>query len=169
MGDPRFRQRVIAMCVHDPAGALGLVVNQPHREIRLHGLLEQLEIPAGVAPDAEVLAGGPVEPGRGFVLHSTDWAGQDSIFVRDRWVLTGTLDVLRAIAEGRGPKRWLVALGYAGWGEGQLENEMRADGWHAADGTVDLLWDVSVGERWKRGWAGEGIDVTRVAGVAGRA
>jgi putative transcriptional regulator len=169
MADPRFRQAAIAVSVHDPAGALGIMVNRVHQEIRLHALLTQLEIAPGDAPDAVVLAGGPVEPGRGFVLHSTDWAGQDSIFVRDRWVLTGTVDVLRAIAEGRGPKRWMVALGYTGWGEGQLEGEMQSDGWHAADGSVELLWDVPVADRWRRGWTGEGIDVTRVAGTAGRA
>src|SRR3546814_5236127 len=97
--------------------------------IGFHSLLEQLGIDKGVAPDVAIHHGGPVEPQRGFILHTPDWGGDGSVQVADRWVLTATLDILRAIAEGRGPTRWVVALGYAGWGAGQLEEEMCRNGW----------------------------------------
>jgi len=101
MGDPRFARAVIAMCAHDENGALGIGVGQHVAGLTLHGLLEQLEIPAQAAPDVPIHFGGPVEPQRGFVLHGLDWGGEDSIQVADRWALTSTLDVLRAITEGR--------------------------------------------------------------------
>ena len=121
IGDPRFEKAVVAMCVHDEAGALGIGLGELVPRLRLHDLLAQLDIPAGEAPNAPIHHGGPVEPQRGFILHTPDWGGQDSIEVAGRWVLSATLDVLRAIAEGKGPSRWVVALGYAGWGPGQLD------------------------------------------------
>ena len=118
IGDPRFERAVIAVCAHDVEGALGIGIGDTIDGLTLHDLLDQFEIEPGVAPDTPVHFGGPVEPRRGFVLHSPDWGGQDTIDVGGRWSLSGTIDVLRAIAEGTGPSRWLVALGYAGWGEG---------------------------------------------------
>ena len=117
------------------------------------GLLEaaRTSIPAR-RPTAPVHHGGPVEPGRGFVLHSTDWGGQDTLQVNgadgELCAMTGTIDVLKAIAEGRGPSQWIVALGYAGWGEGQLEEEMTRHGWFAADGRPAILFDTPTDERW---------------------
>jgi putative transcriptional regulator len=125
MADPRFERAVIAMCVHDENGAVGVGVGHKRAGITFRTLLRQLDIEPGEAPDCAVHHGGPVEPGRGFVLHSTDWGGQDTLQVNgetgELFAMTGTIDVLRAIAEGRGPKEWIVALGYAGWGEGQLD------------------------------------------------
>lgn len=169
IGDPRFERAIIAMCAHDAAGAIGIGIGAPIAGLRLHGVLEQLEIEPGVAPDAPVHLGGPVEPRRGFVLHARDWEGQDTIDVAGRWALSGTTDVLRAIATGTGPSRWLIALGYAGWGEGQLDREMTRVGWFSTSGEVSLLYDVAAGERWERGFAGAGVDPRLLVGGAGRA
>jgi len=117
IGDPRFEHAVIAICAHDANGAIGIGLGATIAGLGLHDLLAQFSIDPGVAPDAPVHFGGPVEPRRGFVIHSNDWGGQDTINVAGRWSLSGTIDVLRAITEGTGPSCWLVALGYAGWGE----------------------------------------------------
>src|SRR5579871_2734955 len=134
MGDPRFERSVIAMCVHDANGAFGLDLGELREGITFHELLREVEIEPGEAPDVPVMHGGPVEPGRGFVLHSPDWGGTGTIGVQPFGALSASLDVLKAIAEGRGPSRWVFALGYAGWAPGQLEGEMRRHGWYAAAG-----------------------------------
>ncbi len=129
------------MCVHDENGAIGVGIGHKRAGISFRGLLKQLDIDPGQAPDCAVHHGGPVEPGRGFVLHSTDWGGQDTLQVNGRkgelFAMTGTMDVLKAIAEGRGPVTMDRALGYAGWGEGQLDEEMTRHGWFAARRTSD--------------------------------
>ncbi len=158
IGDPRFERSVIAICAHDVEGALGIGIGATIAGLGLHELLDQFEIDPINVPDAPVYFGGPVEPGRGFVLHSGDWDGQDTIDVAGGWSLSGTIDVLRAIAAGRGPTRWLVALGYAGWGEGQLDEEMTRHGWFNVPGDTALLYDVEVERRWERGFEGVGID-----------
>ncbi len=158
IGDPRFEHAVIAMCAHDGEGAIGIGVGATIPGLGLHAVLDQLEIAPGVAPDVAVHLGGPVEPRRGFVLHSLDWGGQDTIEVAGRWALSGTTDILRAIAGGRGPSRWLVALGYAGWGEGQLDGEMTRHGWFNVPGDLALLYDTGADERWAGGFAAAGID-----------
>jgi putative transcriptional regulator len=158
IGDPRFERAVIAMCVHDENGAVGIGIGHQRAGIGVRGLLEQLGIDPGKAPDGPVLHGGPVEPGRGFVLHSDDWGGQDTIQVTGLGALTGTIDVLKAIAEGRGPSRYLIALGYAGWGEGQLDEEMTRPGWFAADGRKEILFETPTAERWVATFKAEGID-----------
>jgi putative transcriptional regulator len=169
MFDPRFDHSVIAMCLHDENGAFGLGVGHLREGVRLHALLEELGVDPGVAPDCAVHHGGPVEPGRGFVLHSTDWGGQGTLEVAGLCALSASVDVLRAIAEGRGPSRWLIALGYAGWGPGQLDNEMRHHGWFAAEGHSEILFDTPFEQRWTRTWKAEGIDPALVANVTGRA
>lgn len=161
IGDPRFERAVIAMCVHDEDGAVGIGIGHQRADIRLRELLEQLGIDPGVAEDRPVLHGGPVEPGRGFVLHSRDWGGQDTIQVNGEnggFALTGTIDVLKALAAGCGPKRYLVALGYAGWGEGQLDEEMTSHGWFAAKGNDAILFDTAATNRWEVSFRSEGID-----------
>ncbi|MBA3676210.1 MAG: YqgE/AlgH family protein [Sphingosinicella sp.] len=158
IGDPRFEKAVIAMCVHDEAGALGIGLGRLVPRIGLHSLLNQLDIAPGLAPDVPIHLGGPVEPQRGFILHSLDWGGQDSVQVSDRWTLSATLDILRAIAEGKGPSRWVVALGYAGWGAGQLEQEMCGNGWFATPGSEALLYDCDVDSRWATAFQGAGVD-----------
>ncbi|MGH6781477.1 MAG: YqgE/AlgH family protein [Sphingomonadaceae bacterium] len=169
MGDPRFSRAVIAMCAHDGEGALGIGIGRLMPRIRLHNLLEQLDIDPGHAPDVAIHAGGPVEPQRGFVLHGLDWGGQDTLHVGHAWGLTSTLDVLRAIAEGKGPSRWLVALGYAGWAEGQLEEEMTGNAWFATAASESLLFDTPVEQRWSAGFASAGIDVRLLAPEIGHA
>jgi putative transcriptional regulator len=173
IGDPRFDHAVIAICAHDAEGALGIGIGTTIEGLGLHTVLRQLEIDPGVAPDAPVHLGGPVEPRRGFVLHELDWAGQDTVeVVGDAgalWGLSGTTDILKAIAEGRGPSRWLVALGYAGWGEGQLDGEMTRHGWFNVPAASTLLYDVDSDARWEAGFATAGIDPRLLVGQAGRA
>jgi putative transcriptional regulator len=169
IGDPRFERAVIAMCAHDGEGALGIGVGKLVPGLGFHGLLEQLDIDPGSAPDVAIHAGGPVEPQRGFVLHSPEWFGDDTIAVEGRWGLTSTLDVLRAIADGTGPARWVVALGYAGWGEGQLDAELCRHGWLATRGDDALLFDRPVSERWDGVLRSAGIDSRLLSATSGRA
>jgi putative transcriptional regulator len=158
MSDPRFARAVIAMCAHDADGAIGIGLGAVIGGLGLHELLDQFDIEPGVAPDAPVHFGGPVEMRRGFLVHSRDWSGQDTVDVAERWALSGTIDILRAIAAGSGPARFVVALGYAGWGAGQLEGELARPGWCVAEGVTDLLWDTEAGERWTAAYAGAGVD-----------
>jgi putative transcriptional regulator len=171
MADPRFERAVIAMCAHDEDGAVGVGIGHKRAGISFRGLLRQLDIDPGEAPDVAVHHGGPVEPGRGFVLHSTDWGGQDTLQVNDEtgelFAMTGTIDVLRAIAEGRGPSQWLVALGYAGWGEGQLDEEMTRHGWFTARTDLKILFDTPADERWGAAFKAEGVDPRLLASETG--
>lgn len=169
IGDTRFDHAVIAMCAHDEDGALGIGIGVTVEGLSLHGLLRQFDIDPRAVPDAPVHFGGPVEPRRGFVLHSDDWRGQDTVDVAGRWSLSGTVDVLRAIADGTGPSQWLVALGYAGWGAGQLEEELTRHGWFNTGGEVSLLYDVPTEARWAQGFVGAGIDPRLLASTAGLA
>ena len=173
MADPRFERAVIALCVHDENGAVGVGIGHKRSGMRFRALLQQLDIDPGEAPDCAVHHGGPVEPGRGFVLHSTDWGGQDSLQVNGptgkTFAMTGTIDVLKAIAEGKGPTRWIVSLGYAGWGEGQLEEEMTRHGWFAADGSEKILFDTPTDERWAAAFKEEGVDTRLLSSETGAA
>lgn len=170
MGDPRFERVVIAMCVHDDDGALGLVTNQPLADLSVRDLMTQLGVDPGVTPkDARVMSGGPVEPTRGFVLHSPDYSGQSSIAVGNLWSLTSTMDVLRDIAAGKGPRFWLSALGYTGWAPGQLDGEMRQHGWQTAPGAPDIIFATPVAARWSTAYDRLGIAVGRLSTEAGRA
>jgi len=169
MGDPRFEHAVIAICAHDEQGALGIGIGHKRQGLKFRQLLSQLDLPAGDAPDVPVHHGGPVEPGRGFVIHSTDWGGQDTVEVPGVGALTGTLDILKAIAEGRGPTRWLVALGYAGWGPGQLDEEMTRHGWFAAPASPALLFDTPADERWGSSFKATGIDPRLLGNETGAA
>ena len=173
MADPRFERAVIALCVHDENGAVGIGIGHKRAGMRFRALLQQLEIEPGEAPDCAVHHGGPVEPGRGFVLHSTDWGGQDTLQVNgpggSAFGMTGTIDVLKAIAEGKGPSRYLVALGYAGWGEGQLDEEMSRPGWFTTDGSQQILFDTPTADRWEASFRAEGIDPRLLDSGAGAA
>lgn len=169
IGDPRFEKAVIAMCVHDEEGALGIGLGRIVPRIGFHDLLKQLDIDPGVAPDAPIHQGGPVEPQRGFILHSLDWGGAESIQVGGRWALSATLDILRAIAEGKGPSRWTAALGYAGWGGGQLEEEMSRHGWFVTPATEDLLYDCDVDTRWAAAFRSAGVDPRLLTAQSGTA
>jgi putative transcriptional regulator len=169
IGDPRFERAVIAICAHDSEGAIGIGLGATVGGLGLHEVLSQFEIDPGEAPDAPVHFGGPVEPRRGFVIHSSDWSGQDTIDVAGRWALSGTIDAFKAIAAGTGPKHWLVALGYAGWGEGQLDGELTRHGWFHVGGDATLLYDTAADDRWERGFAAAGIDPRLLANRAGNA
>ena len=173
MADPRFDRAVIAICVHDENGAVGIGIGQKRAGLKFRALLKQLDIDPGEAPDAPVHHGGPVEPGRGFVLHSTDWGGQDTLHVSgaggELFAMTGTIDVLRAIAEGRGPSQWVAALGYAGWEEGQLDEELTRHGWFAVDGDQAILFDTPADERWAAAFKTAGIDPRLLSSEAGAA
>jgi putative transcriptional regulator len=173
MSDPRFERAVIAMCMHDDNGAIGIGIGHKRAGITFRTLLRQLDIDPGEAPDCAVHHGGPVEPGRGFILHSTDWGGQDSVQVNGEtgalFAMTGTVDVLRAVAEGKGPSQWIAALGYAGWDGGQLEEEMTRHGWFAAAARPSLLFDTPSDERWAAAFKAEGIDPRLLASETGAA
>lgn len=169
IGDPRFEHAAIALCVHDQNGAFGLGVGHLRTGIGFRDLLQDVGIDPGEAPDCPVHHGGPVEPGRGFVLHSNDWGGEGTIAVESLGALSGSLDVLRAIAEGRGPSRWLFALGYSGWGPGQLDGEMRRHGWFAAEGREDIVYATPAEQRWHATWHAEGIDPALLSSETGRA
>lgn len=169
MADQRFDHAVIAMCVHDEHGALGIGIGSVREGVTLHGLLKDIGIDPGVAPDVPIMNGGPVETARGFVLHSTDWAGPASVEVTPLCALSASMELLRAIAAGKGPSKWLVALGYAGWGAGQLEGEMRHHGWFAAQGRPEILFDTPVNARWAATWRAEGIDPSHLVSETGRA
>ena len=173
MSDPRFERAVIAMCVHDENGAVGIGIGHKRAGLRFRTLLKQLEIDPGKAPDCAVHHGGPVEPGRGFILHSTDWGGQDTLQVNGPsgaiFAMTGTIDVLKAIAEGRGPAQWIAALGYAGWEEGQLDEEMTRHGWFAADGSGEILFDMPTDERWAAAFKAAGVDPRLLSSQTGAA
>ncbi len=169
IGDPRFDRAVIAICAHDTKGAIGIGIGATITGLGLHELQAQFDIAPGDAPNAPVYFGGPVDTRRGFVLHSTEWSGQDTIIVEGRWALSGTIDVLEALAAGTGPERWLVALGYAGWDAGQLDEEMTRHGWFNVRGDTALIYDTPVDGRWSRGFRSAGIDPALLASGAGRA
>lgn len=169
MFDPRFERSVTVMCVHDENGAMGVGIGKLRDGITFHGMLRELDIDPGETPDCPVHHGGPVETSRGFVLHSCDWRGADTIDVDPLCCMSGSTDVLRAIAEGHGPSRWLVALGYAGWFSKQLEGELRQHGWYAAEGNEEILFETPAEMRWTATWRAEGIDPALLAPAIGRA
>lgn len=168
IGDPRFDHAAIALISHDGDGAMGIAVGQP-AEFTVTELLDQAGIAGTVSPDPWVLVGGPVDPQRGFVLHSSDWGGEGTIDVAGLFSVSGSLDILRAIAQGRGPSVWQVSLGYAGWGPGQLEEEIAHDAWHVTSLDHRLLFDVEPAERWRWAMARDGIDPARIVAQGGTA
>ncbi len=169
MGDPRFERSVNAVCVHDAEGALGIGIGQLRDDVTFHDVLLQLDLDPGVAPDAPVHNGGPVEPGRGFVLHSPDWTSDGTMRVSDSLALSASFDVLRAIAAGEGPQHWLFALGYAGWGPGQLDDEMHHHGWHVVDIHEDIIFTAPTEARWDAVWRAEGIEPALLSSQTGQA
>ena len=170
MGDPRFERSVIYMCAHSADGAMGLVVNRVASEIDFPELLDQLEIKTdGIKNPIPVLTGGPVETGRGFVLHSMDYSQDSTLKVTDEVGLTATVDILRAIAEGEGPAKSLLTLGYAGWSSGQLDNEIQANGWLNVSSDTSILFDEDLNSKWDRAVRKVGIDPSFLSVEAGHA
>lgn len=178
MQDPRFLRAVIYICAHSDDGAMGLIINQQAPNIDFVELLKQLNITSEkdaihlppTLQDMTVHVGGPVESGRGFVLHSSDYYSEDSTLPIDDGVcLTATVDILRAIATGEGPTKALLALGYAGWGPGQLESEFQANGWLHCPADSDILFEGAIEQKYERALQTIGIDAGHLVGQSGHA
>lgn len=170
MADPRFERSVIYMCSHDESGAMGLVVSEAINQLTFASLLEQLKIDAETdVPEITVHSGGPVEPGRGFVLHSADFVQESTLIVSQTMALTATVDILRAIASGGGPNRFILALGYAGWGRGQLENEVTQNAWMIAEPDDEIIFNTELEQKWPRAMSMLGVDVAMLSTEAGHA
>jgi len=178
MADPRFERSVIYLCAHSEDGAMGIIVNQHAPHISFDELLEQLNINPPqerismpvINQSMAVHMGGPVETGRGFVLHSSDYYAEDSTLPIDEGVcLTATLDILRAIAYGNGPSQALLALGYAGWAPGQLETEINENGWLHCASDADLIFNPEVGDKYERALAKIGINPSFLVNDSGHA
>ena len=178
IGDPRFERSVIFLCAHSENGAMGIIVNKKSPMISFTDLLDRLEVipepdrislPPDVK-DLQVQFGGPVEPARGFVLHTSDYFSSDTTLPIDEQIaLTATLDILRAIAGGQGPRRVLLALGYAGWGPGQLESEIHHNGWLHCAPDEDLLFDSDLDAKYISALAKIGVDPSMLSAEAGHA
>lgn len=178
MNDERFSRSLIYICAHSSEGAMGIIVNQPVANVNFTDLLVKLEvIPAGehiqLPPGTEavsVLKGGPVETERGFVLHSADFFMENSTLPIDDGVcLTWTLDILKAMAKGNGPNSAILALGYAGWGAGQLESEIQSNGWLHCDADSELIFGGDTGHKYDKALRKIGIDIGMLSSEAGHA
>ncbi len=170
MGDPRFSKSVIYMCVHNEEGAMGLIVNKLADELSFAELLTQLDIESlGVAPQLPIHFGGPVETGRGFVLHSAEYNQEGTIEVAEGMALTATIDILQDIAQNRGPEKFLLALGYAGWGAGQLDGEIQQNAWLHVPADPDLTFGADNDAKWEHAIAKIGVDLSLLSGEAGHA
>lgn len=171
ISDPRFERALILVCAHDERHAMGLAVNRPVEGVTVAELLERLEVEnAAKAPREPVLMGGPVEPERGFVLHTSDYAGEHSLAVTEALSLTPTRDALEAMTDpDTPPRRAVLALGYAGWGAGQLETEIKENVWLVCEADEALIFGRDHERKWARALAKLGVDAERLSFVAGRA
>lgn len=171
MGDLRFANSVVYLCAHSEDGAMGLIVNKPQQEISFSDLLEQLEIPRSPeVRDIRVHFGGPVDHARGFVLHSSDYKSEaGTLQVDSTFGMTATLDVLEDLASGRGPDSSLLALGYAGWGPGQLEDEISENGWLICEPTKEIVFGRENEHKWTAALKVLGIDPILLSATSGRA
>ena len=171
MGDPRFLQSVIYMCAHSEDGAMGLIINKPSKDIRLKKLMDQLDIE--VTPDMvdmPVQFGGPVETGRGFVLHSPDYSSVvTTLEVNEDFHMTATLDILEDIAKGKGPQEKLMCLGYAGWGPNQLEGELAQNGWLVCDADPLLVFGTPNVLKWSAALSTLGVSPHMLSAEGGSA
>ena len=170
MRDPRFTRTVIYMCAHTTDGAMGLVINRLVGSLSFPDLLQQLGIPTSPASEhIRIRNGGPVETGRGFVLHTADYRDDATLNVGDTVGLTATLDILRDIVAGHGPKRSLLALGYAGWGPGQLDSEIQSNAWLCVPADDELIFDDKLTDKWERSIGKIGVDFRLLSGEVGNA
>jgi putative transcriptional regulator len=168
--DSRFTRAVIFVCGHDEQGAMGLVLNKVIDTLTFDELLKQLNIKVkNKEPHVPIYYGGPVEMGRGFVLHSPDFLSEMSVKIDDNFALSATLDVIEAIADGKGPKQKILALGYAGWSPGQLEAEILANSWLQVKADPTLVFEVSRPDLWKKTMDKIGIDPELLTLGAGHA
>lgn len=183
MGDPRFEHAVVLICAHSDEGAMGLIVNKPTEDVVLRDLLEQVKImPSDQAPELGVHFGGPVETARGFVLHRQDYRSTVNTLpvgagdvaspeggADQRFGLTATVDVLEDLARGKGPADAIVALGYSGWGPGQLEDEISQNGWLTCQADTDLVFDTDDGDKWEAALKSMGVDALLLSAEVGHA
>lgn len=171
MLDPRFQRSVVYICAHNEDGAMGLVINKLFGSITFRDLSEQLELPAPTPAVSRmpVHYGGPVESGRGFVLHTADYVRDGTLVVDDTIALTATIDILRAMGEERGPQQSLLLLGYAGWGPGQLDSEIQANGWLNAPCDTGILFDDDLDGKWERAIGLLGVSLSMLSHEAGHA
>ena len=169
IGDPRFDKSVIYICAHSADGAMGLIVNKRAEELKFSELLDQLELDGGDG-SVPIYIGGPVEHARGMVLHSADYAKDDhTMKVSDNVAMTSSLDILSDIANGDGPIHGLLALGYSGWGPGQLEDEIRSNGWLVADGDDAIIFNKEDAKKWENALDQIGIDPRLLSSEGGSA
>jgi putative transcriptional regulator len=171
MPDQRFARSVIYLCAHSESdGAMGLVINKPLGALTLAELFAQLDItPQGQVEARPVHFGGPVETGRGFVLHTADYREEATMHVDGNIAVTATLEILRAIGRGEGPRRCLFTLGYAGWGPGQLDAEIQANGWLCVAADDGIVFDADHDGKWRRALAKLGADLSTLSSAAGHA
>lgn len=171
IGDPRFEHSLVFLCDHSDEGAMGLIVNKPNRDVQMKTLMDQLDIEMTAGLRGRVVHfGGPVELGRGFVLHSPDYSSaMTTLRVEDDICMTATLDVLEELGRGKGPERWLMALGYAGWGAGQLESELAANGWLVCDSSARLIFDLPDVEKWEAALETLGVAALALSSEGGTA
>ena len=170
MTDPRFERSVIYICAHNEDGAMGIVINKTLNSIDFRDLLEELDIPTDpTTRNITVHFGGPVENQRGFVLHSLDYEHAELLVVEGQVSLSATLDILRDLAQGSGPKHSILALGYAGWGPGQLEAEFQENAWLSVPANETLLFDVPNDDKWERAFNSIGVDLSVLSSSSGRA
>jgi len=159
LSDPRFTHAVIYVCGHDAQGAMGLIVNKGLPTVTFEELLDQMNVDTSyIAAQIPIHYGGPVEVGRGFVLHSSDYASESTVLIENGFAMTATLDILRAIAHNEGPRDILLALGYVGWGSGQLEQEIQENGWLTIEANPDLIFGRDLEGKWRQALATLGID-----------
>ena len=170
LADPNFYRSAVLICEHGDEGALGLIVNRP-MQLELGAILDQLDLNAAREDIATlpVYSGGPVETQRGFVIHDAVGAFADSLDLGNRLAVSSSSDILSAISEARGPAHFMVVLGYAGWGPGQLESELRENAWLSVPATPELIFDTPVNERWRRAAIQIGIDPLRLSSESGQA
>ena len=171
LDDERFARSVIYLCAHTGDGAMGIMVNSPLQQPSFPNLLRQLGVdPVPPARVIRLCSGGPVEHSRGFVLHTTDWTADGSLQVDDRLALTASVDILRAIAEGGGPHQGVLALGYAGWGPGQLDAEIERNSWLSVPvADLALIFDDDDAGKWRRALAQLRVDPSLLSNAVGHA
>lgn len=170
LNDTPFEKALVFLCAHSKEGAMGLIVNRKIEQITFSDLLEQLELtPSPSIMIKDVLYGGPVETIRGFVLHSSDYHHGGTLNVNENFALTATLDILKELAQGTGPKNALVALGYAGWGAEQLENEIKLNSWLSIPADSDLLFNLPMEKKWEAAYSKIGINPAMMSTATGNA
>lgn len=170
LSDPRFSHTVIYVCGHDSQGAMGLIVNKGLPAVTFEELLSQMEIEIpNIKRKIPIQYGGPVEIGRGFVLHSSDYMSEATVLIENGFAMTATLDILRAVALNEGPQQTLLALGYVGWASGQLEHEIQENGWLAIDANPELIFGPDLENKWRQALASLGIDPASLSFEIGHA